>query len=961
MKKLISLIAAFSIVLIAVTAFAAVDPALINGGFDEVDEANGLPVSWDFHSYHTEYNDKIGNALAFCETDPDRGTVLYMRAIDNDDVAVFQRISVEPSTVYRLSCYIKTVGVENGAGANIALREIIACSDGLYGDNGWTKVELVGKTGPKQDYMVVSCRVGGYSAESLGEAWFDDFTVEKLENYSGNLIPFYSGTSEKEKTNNGGALKTLLIILVSAAALAGVIVVLSKVFGKNDGKKGHKAVSSLGSYADDKSRKLPELSALRDRSFFDLRDDSVPGPTDSRLKLTKLDRILVLVLTGIYGIIAFIRLGTLNFPTSRFTANSGDSVRIEFSKPVKLGDIWQVSGISHVKYKLVADDGTEIYFADSSDANNINKNREYGHMYRWASINESSVKSAGETTGLTLTVWGGDYGRKSQPDLVLLELAIFDTDGNLVECTVPESASALFDEQDTVPASPSYFYGMYFDELYHGRTALEHIENLPVYEWTHPPLGKLIIASGILIFGMKPFGWRVMGAFFGVLMVPAMYFLAKRLLKRTELAFFSTFLFTFDFMHFTQTRIATIDVYGVFFILLMTYYMLQFISMDIGDETKKMLKPLALSGLFFGLGCASKWICLYTGVGLAVLFFVKLVIMGVRSYKLSHFKKNEGKKLPSKFWKRCGILCAWCVLFFIILPVLIYSASYFRYYTAQWLPARQTEIYNADKSAYASADDVKLGFKEAVATYAKGVIKNQKDIFNYHSGLESEHAASSTWWMWLMDLRPTWFYVGERETVEYESGRTASFVGTICSFGNPLVWVACNVSVIILIVLLIVRVRRFPLEPWFIFVCLAANFMPWVLVTRSTYAYHFFASVPYVSLAAGYLIGIVEDFYYEKHALSKTKKKPGIYKLKYVWMALVLILFCVFFPVLSGIKTNSSYVAALEWVPYHRWEVHETDENGKETVKNYRIGWTLTSYEWYDSSDPDKYVTKIYK
>ena len=961
MKKVLSIFAALTLILISFAAYADEGPALLNGGFEEVNEANGLPVSWDYHSYETEYNDKGACAMAFCELDPERGEVLYINALDDDDIAVFQRIDVEPSTVYRLSCYIKTRGVENGGGANIALREVIACSEGLYGDNDWTKVELLGKTGPNQNYIVVSCRVGGYSAEARGEAWFDDFTVEKTDNEDGYIIPFYSGSTDVKKEEKGNAALIVLMVMLVAAAVTGAAVVLYKVFGKKDKEKETNRIPPIGSYADDKARKLPELSALRDRSFFDIRGDSVPEPTDTRLNLSKLDRILVLALTGVYGIIAFIRLGSLNFPTSRFTANEGDSVRIEFSKPVKLDDIWQVSGISHVKYKLIADDGTEIYFSDSSDKNNINANREYGHMYRWASINQNSVINAGETTGLTLKVWGGDYGRKSQPDLVLLELAIFDEKGELVECTVPESAAALFDEQDTVPKTPSYLYGMYFDELYHGRTALEHIENLPVYEWTHPPLGKLIIALGILIFGMKPFGWRVMGALFGVLMVPVLYFLAKRLLKRTELAFFSTFLFTFDFMHFTQTRIATIDVYGVFFILLMTYYMLQFISMDIGDDVKKMLKPLALSGLFFGLGCASKWICLYTGVGLAVLFFVKVALMGVRSYRLSHIKKNEGKKLPSKFWKRFGILCAWCVLFFIIVPVLIYSASYFRYYTAQWLPARQTEVYNSDPTAFASASDVKLGFKDSVVTYVKGVIKNQKDIFNYHSGLKSEHQASSPWWMWLMDLRPTWFYVGERETVELPSGSTASYVGTICSFGNPLVWTACNIAVIILIAVLIVRVRRFPLEPWFIFVCLAANLLPWVLVPRSTYAYHFFASVPYVSLAAGYLVGIAEDLGYEKLAAEKTKKKAGINKLKYVWMALVLLLFGIFFPVLSGLKVNSSYIGALEWVPYHRWEVHETDEDGNETIKNYRIGWTLTSYEWYDSSDPDRYVTKIYK
>ena len=141
-------------------------------------------------------------------------------------------------------------------------------------------------------------------------------------------------------------------------------------------------------------------------------------------------------------------------------------------------------------------------------------------------------------------------------------------------------ALCLVDEQDTVPEEPSYFNGMIFDEIYHARTAYENIHNMSVYEWTHPPLGKLIIALGILIFGMKPFGWRIMGALFGVAMVPLMYVFAKRIFKRTDFAFITAGLWAFDCMHFTQTRIATIDVYGVFFILLMFFFMYEYVRQD---------------------------------------------------------------------------------------------------------------------------------------------------------------------------------------------------------------------------------------------------------------------------------------------------------------------------------------------------------------------------------------------
>ena len=125
-------------------------------------------------------------------------------------------------------------------------------------------------------------------------------------------------------------------------------------------------------------------------------------------------------------------------------------------------------------------------------------------------------------------------------------------------------AATLIDEQHTVAAYPGYLNSTYFDEIYHARTAFEHLHGMNAYEWTHPPLGKVLMMVGIQLFGMTPFGWRFMGALVGVLMVPLMYLMAKQLTKDTRLSFIAMALMALDSMHFTQTRIATIDSYAVF-------------------------------------------------------------------------------------------------------------------------------------------------------------------------------------------------------------------------------------------------------------------------------------------------------------------------------------------------------------------------------------------------------------
>jgi dolichyl-phosphate-mannose--protein O-mannosyl transferase len=159
------------------------------------------------------------------------------------------------------------------------------------------------------------------------------------------------------------------------------------------------------------------------------------------------------------------------------------------------------------------------------------------------------------------------------------------------------------------------------------------------YETTHPPLGKILISTGVALFGMNPFGWRIIGVLFGIAIVPLLYFFGKRLFRETRYAALASFLIAFDFMLFTQSRIATIDTFAVFFILLAYERMHRYFEMSFyRDKLLKTLTPLAISGLAFGFATATKWIGLYAGAGLAFLFFLSLW----NRYK----EYRENRKLP---------------------------------------------------------------------------------------------------------------------------------------------------------------------------------------------------------------------------------------------------------------------------------------------------------------------------
>ena len=73
--------------------------------------------------------------------------------------------------------------------------------------------------------------------------------------------------------------------------------------------------------------------------------------------------------------------------------------------------------------------------------------------------------------------------------------------------------------------------------------------------------------------------------------------------KKTLICFAGTFLFAFDFMHFTQSRIATIDTYAVIFTMLIYYFMYRYYRMSFYDsDLKKTYKPLFWCGIFVGIG-----------------------------------------------------------------------------------------------------------------------------------------------------------------------------------------------------------------------------------------------------------------------------------------------------------------------------------------------------------------------
>jgi hypothetical protein len=686
-------------------------------------------------------------------------------------------------------------------------------------------------------------------------------------------------------------------------------------------------------------------------------------------RLNKLDYILLAILLTIYSLFAFLNLGSLRAPQTLWKADPGATVIVDLGETRDVTAISFFGGIGNGDIAIYDESsfGEEYFEPERTEPLEV-FTQEQGDMFRWE---KASVYAQAQY--LVLYVESGH--------VEINEIAVLNG-SELLPATVyhPQGgAERLLDEQSTVTTEPSYLDGMYFDEIYHARTAYESVKNddllrsegletaardgYTIYETTHPTLGKLFIALGVRMFGMTPFGWRFAGTFFGVLILAVLYVFGKRIFRRTDFAFVTAALFAADGMHFAQTRIATIDTYALFFTLLMFLFMGDYIAEDFEKRPYwKKIALLGLSGLMFGLGVSSKWTCLYSGGGLAVLYFGDLIYNAVRILK-RHFKtsKEDRKKLPVNviaylpvlftlvvtgmhiggkwcnwaeyrkmkyidgkaiwvldaervgvdtirkvlfakwFWVTLLVLVGiaivsavvfrlvlrnrknvdlslnnvlmtpvWCCLFFIVIPIVLYVATNYCYYITD--------------NCRTLADAMKTLWEKQISMY------------RYHADLDATHLCQSMWYQWPLAQKAVWFYSGG---ATLDDG--TKLVATISSTGNPAVWYISAFGAIL------AAAAWFKNRAWkkdrafiVVFVGILAGLLPWALVTRCVFLYHYFSTIPFMMLLTLLLFFHVE------------RKYPRTGWLKWAWLIAAVIVFLLMLPAVSGFLVPNVYAKFIE-------------------------------------------------
>jgi dolichyl-phosphate-mannose-protein mannosyltransferase len=381
----------------------------------------------------------------------------------------------------------------------------------------------------------------------------------------------------------------------------------------------------------------------------------------------------------------------------------------------------------------------------------------------------------------------------------------------------------------------------------------------------HPEAGKWIIGLGEWVFGMTPFGWRISSAVVGSLMVLVMIRLARRVTRSTLLGLTAGLLMTFDGLELVLSRLALLDIYLGFFILCA-------VSCMVADRdwTRERLarvvppgsrlapaswgprllwRPWRLaSGVFWGLAVSTKWDALFP-----------LAVFGLLMWFWdAGARRSFGVRRA--LWKSAVVDAAPAVLYVVVLPLLIYVASW----TGWLMHAGVYEHYLSHNQygpywgSYLKHDA--HGFFPELVQSLRSLWHYHQDVYAFHTGFlnSSTHVYQSNPAGWLVLNRPVGVAV-DNGIAPGDQGCAAA-AGSTCIrqvllLGNPVVWWFGSLAALWSAVAWVgKRDWRYGL----VTLGVLSTWLPWLRYDqRPIFSYYAIATLPFLILGAVMLLGEV--------------------------------------------------------------------------------------------------------
>ncbi len=335
-----------------------------------------------------------------------------------------------------------------------------------------------------------------------------------------------------------------------------------------------------------------------------------------------------------------------------------------------------------------------------------------------------------------------------------------------------------------------------FDEVHFVGQARHYLHNETFLD-PHPPLAKLVIAAGILVFGDHPWSWRVGNAIIGCVLVAVTYLLGRRIAGSRLVGALAAGFIVGDGMFLVDSRIAVIDIVYITFAAISYLLLFKFIQAP-GLRARRRILPWL--GVALGLCVGAK---LYIP---AVTF---LLVMGFLAYVIAKDPSLAPAEFARARWRRIGGA--------VLLTGSIASAAYLAVFTPHFV----------------------LGWWGGIADlfhYYKDVIWYEKSV------AEATHPYSSPWWSWPLMMRPVAYW---------QAFPKSGPVATVWGGGNPILWWGALTAITIEA---LQAIERPSLARSFLVIGYAAYLVIWVWIGRTLFLYHYMPSVYLAYLALAWLI-----------------------------------------------------------------------------------------------------------
>jgi dolichyl-phosphate-mannose-protein mannosyltransferase len=458
----------------------------------------------------------------------------------------------------------------------------------------------------------------------------------------------------------------------------------------------------------------------------------------------------------------------------------------------------------------------------------------------------------------------------------------------------------------------------------------------------HPEVGKWLIALGEQAFGMDPFGWRIAAAIAGSLMVLVMCRLGRRLTGSTLWGCVAGLLLSFDGLHFVLSRMALLDIFVAFFVLLGVHCVVADRAWfrdriarrlegppapGVGPVRGMLFRPwLVASGVSFGLAVGTKWAAVFPLAAFGLLVWLWSAgarrSWGVRS-ALAKSAVVDGVPAFAQL-----VLVAFAVYVTSWTGWLIHaddyeetlsSTQYTRFVSWDGGCDRKKEdltgvTYDDEEAWPTSSQPDARGISE-VAQSLRSLWLYHQDVWTFHRYFLncSSHAYESDPLGWLLINRPVGAdYRGDIKPGDEgcQAAAGSDCLRQVLIIGNPVLWWGSALALVVALVLWVgARDWRFGIP----LMGVASTWLPWLRYDdRPIFLFYAVLMLPFMVLASTLVMG---------HLVGPSRRPSSRRTIGVVvsgaFFVLVLATFAWFWPIWTDeLITHSEWLSRI-W--FERW------------------------------------------